>query len=199
MSEREAFFECECPCGCASGVDTRGDRCPMCEEACPPDGPARHPVLAQPASDAPTGEAPEDAEARAEKAEGTLKFIEQAHAQAMRGLKGAQQRNTVLLFDVDQMRKERDTACVERDEARSGYDALDANWAAMHEAAMMAIRQAIQAQNASVPEIVEAIAALTTERDAARKNELDKVAVYVEAAGYPGLAQLIRALKGGAA
>lgn len=46
----------------------------------------------------------------------------------------------------------------ERDEARAGYHALDANWAAVHEGAMGPIREALKMSDGAVPELVERIA-----------------------------------------
>lgn len=48
----------------------------------------------------------------------------------------------------------------DRDEARSGYHLLDANWDRMHNAALGAIRDALQLPEATVPELCRAIAAL---------------------------------------
>jgi len=59
----------------------------------------------------------------------------------------------------------------ELDEARDGYRALDANWLAIHDAAMTAIRDAVGNTDATVPEIVEAIAALTAESAERKRME----------------------------
>lgn len=29
-------YLCDCTCGCEQTVETEGERCPMCAEACPP-------------------------------------------------------------------------------------------------------------------------------------------------------------------
>jgi hypothetical protein len=62
---------------------------------------------------------------------------------------------------ISELEAELAQAVADRDEARTGYHALDKNWAKMHEASMGAIRSALALPDGSIPELNVRIERLT--------------------------------------
>lgn len=62
---------------------------------------------------------------------------------------------------VSELEAELAQAVAERDEARTGYHALDKNWEKLHEASMGAIRSALALPDGSIPELNDRIKKLT--------------------------------------
>ena len=66
------------------------------------------------------------------------------------------------------LREQLAAVSAERDEVRKGYEALDGNWATLHEMMGSSIREALRMPDASVPEMVERIGELIAAERLAR-------------------------------